>query len=106
MMNPGELQNYLHVYSMFAFIDGRNEAGIMISRYNIAELQVEYYFVSHQNMSEYKEAFDSFDMSTCNRLCLKVETDDIVGIHPVSLKDYKAIMQLTSLNNKRINASR
>ena len=38
-MTTAELQSCLHVYSMFDFQDGHNEPGILINKYNIAELQ-------------------------------------------------------------------
>src|SRR5438309_2126802 len=87
-----ELQNYVHLYSMFSFGDGRTEAGIVVSKYNIAELQMEYYFIHHNDMKEYKEAFDIFEMDTCNRLSHKISTDEILNINPVSLKEYKAMV--------------
>ena len=102
-MSSEDLQSYIHVYCMFSFSDGRKEAGILINKYNIAELQVEYFFISHDDMNDYKHAFDNFDMTTCYQLSKKINTNDILNIHPVSLKDYKTTIQLASLNTNRVN---
>jgi len=99
-MSPIELQNYIHLYCMFSFGDGRTEPGIVVAKYNIAELQTEYYFIHHDDMNEYKEAFENSDMHICNHVSHKINTIEVISVHPVSLKDYKAIMQLAVKQNQ------
>lgn len=102
-MTTKELDDYLHVYSMFSFHDGRKEAGICINKYNIATTQIEYYFITQINMQNYKTAFDRYDKETCMRLCLKIKSEELVCVRAVSLSDYKIIMQLLDERNQLLN---
>jgi hypothetical protein len=102
-MTSQELQDYIHVYSMFSFRDGRKEAGICINKYNVSLGQVEYYFVPQTNMSSYKSAFDRYDKETCSRLIQPINPDELSSIRPVSLSDYKIIMQLLHERNALLN---
>ncbi len=89
---------------MFSFRDGRKEAGICINKYNISTSCIEYYFVNHHNMQAYKTAFDRHDKETCNSLSSLINPEDIVSIKPVSLSDYKVIMQLLNERNALMNS--
>jgi hypothetical protein len=98
-----DIQDSINVYSMITFWDGRKEPGILISRYNIQRSQVDYYFVPQENMQAYKNAFDRYDRDACMELIEQVQPDDLVAIRPVSLSDYKMIMQLIGERNRLIN---
>lgn len=102
-MSSLELQDFLHVYSMFSFHDGRKDAGICINKYNIATTQIEYYFIPQINMHAYKTAFDRYDKETCMRLCTKIRPEELVCVRAVSLSDYKIIMQLLDERNQLLN---
>jgi hypothetical protein len=102
-MTTIELQENLHVYSMFSFRDGSKEAGICINRYNIHTACIEYFFVNHNNMQSYKTAFERHDKEACRSLSTLVNPDDVVSIKPVSLSEYKIIMQLLNERNSLIN---
>lgn len=93
-MTSIEIQDHLNVYSIFSFRDGRKEPGLLINRYNLQLSQVEYYFIRQENMQAYKSAFERYDRDTCARLIEKLEPADVASIRPVSLSDYKIIMQL------------
>jgi len=99
-MTSIEIQDYIHVYSMFSFRDGRKMAGIVVNKYNVATTQVDYYFISQENMHGYKSAFEKYDPETCGRLSTKISVEDIQNIRPVSLADYKIIMQLMDERQK------
>jgi hypothetical protein len=105
-MTTQELQDYIHVYSMFTFKDGRKMPGICINKYNLKAGEIEYYFVSQENMHAYKTAFDKYDKDTCMSLCTKLEAKDLLNIRPVSLSDYKVIMQLLSERNQLMSYQR
>jgi hypothetical protein len=98
-----EIQNYLHVYCMFSFRDGKKEPGICINKYNIEAGEIEYYFVPQNNMHTYKAAFDRYEKETCNELCMILKPEELVSIRPVSLSDYKMIMQLMQERNQLLN---
>ena len=102
-MTIQEIQDYIHVYSMFSFRDGRKEPGICINKYNIAAGNIEYYFIHQNNMAAYKTAFDRYDKESCRNLCTLLQPSDLVSIRPVSLSDYKIIMQLLEERNQLVN---
>src|SRR4051794_39757191 len=102
-MTTIELQDYIHVYSMFSFRDGRKEAGIVVNKYNIQTTEVEYYFIPQLHMQTYKHAFETYDKEKCNRLAVKTKPDDILSVRPVSLEDYKMLMQLIGERNQLMN---
>ena len=93
-MSAIEIQDYIHVYSMFSFRNGSHIPGIVVNKYNVSTTQVEYYFIAHADMQTYKTAFEIYDRETCVRLSKKLDLDEILRIRPVSLADYKIIMQL------------
>ena len=102
-MTTQELQDSIHVYSMFSFRDGRKEPGICINKYNLTLGQVEYYFVPQDNMHAYKVAFEKYDKDTCTRLIYPLNPETVVSVRPVSLSDYKVIMQLLQERNQLMN---
>lgn len=98
-MTASEIQDFIHVYSMVAFKDGSRESGILVNKYNSDSCNVDFYFIEHDNMQTYKMAFENYDRQACQRLSRLVEVDDITSIRPVTLSDYKVILQL--LNERR-----
>lgn len=102
-MTTIEIQDFIHVYSMFSFKDGRKEPGIIINKYNLEKAEVEFFFIPQDQMNAYKNAFDRYDKETCRRLSQHVEVDQIINIRPVSLADYKVIMQLLAERNQRLS---
>ncbi len=105
-MTSIEIQDFLHIYSMFSFKDGSKIPGIVVNKYNVSTAQVEYFFIAHHNMQSYKSAFEKYDTETCGRLSKKIHTDDLQNIGPVSLADYKIIMQLMDERQQLINMYR
>lgn len=102
-MTTIELQDFIHIYSMVSFKDGRKEPGIIINKYNLEKAEVEYFFIPQVHMNTYKNAFDRYDKETCRRLIELIQVDDILNIRPVSLADYKVIMQLLNERNQRLS---
>lgn len=99
-MTTLELQDYINVYSMFSFRDGRKEPGNLIAKYNLEEACVQYFFIAQENLQAYKNAFERYDKESCSRLCSVVNTENILSVRPVSLSDYKIIMQLLDERRK------
>jgi hypothetical protein len=93
-MTSIEIQDYVHVYSMFSFKNGNRIPGIIVNKYNPETSQVEYYFIAHNDMTAYKTAFEKYDRKTCSRLSRRINIDELQDIQQVSLADYKIIMQL------------
>ena len=105
-MTAFEMQDYIHVYSMFSFRDGRKLPGIIVNKYNVAKARVEFFFINQSDMGAYRQAFDNYDRDSCSRLSQQVNLDDIISIRPVSLADYKMTMQLLTERSQQINATR
>jgi len=105
-MNTFEIQDYIHVYSMFSFRDGRKLPGIIVNKYNVAKARVEYFFINQSDMGAYRQAFDNYDRESCSRLSQQIKLEDIISIRPVSLADYKMTMQLLTERSQQINAFR
>lgn len=105
-MAPLEIQDYLHIYSMFSFKDGRKEPGLLINKYNIIKAEIEYFFIPQVHMQSYKNAFEKYDRETCNRVAELVNIEHLVSIRPVSLSDYKIIMELLHERNQQLNSIR
>jgi len=102
-MTPIEIQDFIHIYSMFSFKDGSKIPGIVVNKYNVTNALVEYYFIAHDEMHAYKSAFEKYDRETCSRLSKRILTEDIINIRPVSLADYKIIMELMNERQHLIN---
>ena len=105
-MTSIEIQDFLHIYSMFSFRDGSKIPGIVVNKYNVSTTQVEYFFIAHHDMHAYKSAFEKYDTETCGQLSKRINTDDLQNIRPVSLADYKIIMQLMDERQQLINMYR
>ncbi|MFN8143408.1 MAG: hypothetical protein U0073_03215 [Bacteroidia bacterium] len=105
-MTAIEIQDFIHVYSMFSFRNGAKEPGIIINKYNLTLSEIEYYFIPQLHMQAYKTAFEKYEKETCARLSKQINIDDILNIRPVSLNDYKIIMQLLEERNQRLNSYR
>ena|SRR5205085_374810 len=102
-MTIHEIQDFVHVYSMFSFKDGRKEPGICVNKYNIMAGEIEYYFVPQLNMHAYKTAFERYDKQMCKSLCYPLKPEELLSIRPVSLSDYKLTMQLLEERNQLLN---
>lgn len=106
LMTAIELQDFLHVYSMISFRDGRKEPGLLLNKYDAVLQQVRFYFIPQAEMQAYKTAFDRYDREVCNRILQPVEPTQILGVRPVSLSDYKMILQLLHDRNQELSQMR
>jgi hypothetical protein len=102
-MTSQEIQDYIHVYSIFSFKNGRREPGICVNKFNITDAKLEYFFIHQDNMSAYKIAFDSYEKDTCRNLSIQISPDELNSIRPVSLSDYKMIMELLEERRRLAN---
>src|SRR5438045_2034695 len=105
-MTSIEIQDHIHVYSMFSFRDGRKEPGIVINKYNVSNSMLEFYFINHTDMNTYKIAFETYNREKCDSLSQKISIENIISIRPVSLSDYRMMMQLLDDRTQQLNANR
>src|ERR1039457_4250305 len=92
-MDAAEIQDFINVYSMIRFADGHREPGIIMSKYN-KESGMDYFFVQHNFMNDYKKASDHADYRTCEHLSVPIDLDEIINISPINLTDYKLILEI------------
>jgi hypothetical protein len=102
-MTAIEIQDFIHVYSLIAFRDGRRESGILVNKYNSSTGCVDFYFIEHSDMQAYKTAFENYDHQACARLSTCIDLNEINSVRPVTLADYRIIMQL--LAEKKLGSS-
>lgn len=102
-MTSLELQDYINIYSLISFSDGSKEPGIIFNKYNTETARVEFFFVPQHNMGAYKKAFDIYDKETCSVLSKLISSESIQTIRPVSLSDFKIIMQLLEERRQLLN---
>jgi len=105
-MTSIEIQDHIHVYSMITFRDGKRIPGIVVNKYNVETTSIEFYFIAHTDMQNYKTAFEKYDRATCNSLSRLLDIREIINIKPVSLADYKIIMQLIDEQQQLLNSYR
>ena len=55
-MSTHEIQNLICHTGQFTFIDGQQNEGMIVSRYNISAAQIEYYFIPSMNVLAYQAA--------------------------------------------------
>ena len=55
-MSTHEILNLICHKGQFTFIDGKQDEGMIISRYNIVAAQIEYYFIPSMNVIAYQAA--------------------------------------------------
>ena len=93
-MTSADIQDFINVYSMVRFSDGHREPGILMNKYNIHDACINYFFVQHNAMNDFKKAQDQSDHFICDRLSSPIDLEEIVSISPINLSDYKAILEL------------
>ncbi len=55
-MSTHEIQNLICHKGQFTFIDGKQDEGMIVSRYNIIDACIEYYFIHSSNLLAYQAA--------------------------------------------------
>lgn len=73
-----ELQNLIYQHGTFTFSDGRKEEGMVISRYNIKEARVEFYFIPSKNLLAFDSARSHHDLEAHKKMGQLVDLQSIV----------------------------
>ena len=76
-MSTHELQQLIHQQGEFHFIDGRQETGMIISRYNIPEGRVEYFFIPNNRVEEYKRSIANHNSDAHIQFGIEVDVANI-----------------------------
>jgi hypothetical protein len=78
-MSTHEIQDLIFHKGLFTFNDGRQDEGMLISRYNIPEAQVEYYFIPSMNVVAYQAARSHSDALAHKKLGMMVDIGNILN---------------------------
>ena len=76
-MSTHEIQNLICHNGQFTFIDGKQDEGMIISRYNISEAQIEYYFIPSMNVLAYQAARSHSEQNAHKKLGSMIDIGNI-----------------------------
>jgi hypothetical protein len=76
-MSTHEIQNLIYHTGQFTFMNGKQDEGMIISRYNIGEAQIEYYFIPSANVIAYQAARSHAEIDAHKKLGMLVDIGDI-----------------------------
>ncbi|MFN8164785.1 MAG: hypothetical protein U0X76_01075 [Bacteroidia bacterium] len=77
-MSTHEIQGLVFQKGQFTFSDGKQNEGMIISRYNIPMGRIEYYLIPSGNMLAYQAARSHHDMDAHKKLGIPVEIGNIM----------------------------
>ena len=77
-MSTHEIQNLVFQKGQFTFSDGKQNEGMIISRYNIPQGRVEYYLIPTSNMLAYQAARSHHELDAHKKLGMVVEIGNIM----------------------------
>ncbi|HRH67134.1 MAG TPA: hypothetical protein PLU53_12605 [Bacteroidia bacterium] len=80
-MSIREMQNLISQTGMFTFIDGNTDEGMIVSRYNIPEAKIEYYFIPSKNVIAYQSARSHHELDAHRKLGRPVNESTILMAH-------------------------
>ena len=83
-MSSRELQHLVFHQGHFIFFDGKHDEGMIISRYNIPEAQIEYYFIPSENILFYQAARSSTDIDAHKKLGRLIDISNIKGANLIN----------------------
>jgi hypothetical protein len=77
-MSIREIQNLIYQHGLFTFSDGRKDEGMVISRYNIKDARVEFYFIPSGNLLAFESARSHHDLEAHKKMGQLVDVQSIV----------------------------
>ncbi len=83
-MSIREMQNLISQTGKFTFIDGNTDEGMIVSRYNIPEARIEYYFIPAKNVVAYQSARSHHEMDAHIKLGMPVNETTILMAHMIN----------------------
>jgi len=77
-MSIREVQDIIFHLGLFMFRGGSVNEGMLVSRYNIREARIEYYFIPVSNVGDYHAARNGHDRNAHVRLGNPVDVNTII----------------------------
>jgi hypothetical protein len=76
-MSTHEIQHLICHKGQFTFLDGKKDEGMIVSRYNIPEARLEYYFIQAENLLAYQAAKSHTRSDAYKQLGLMIDIGNI-----------------------------
>ena len=76
-MSTHEIEHLICHKGRFTFINGKQDEGMIISRYNIPAAQIEYYFIPSANLLAYQAARSHSSRDAHKKLGLMIDIENI-----------------------------
>ena len=76
-MSTHEIQHLICHKGQFTFVDGSQDEGMIISRYNISAAQIEYYFIKSMNVLAFQAARSHSRIDAHQKLGARVDIGNI-----------------------------
>ena len=76
-MSTHEIQHLICHKGQFTFVDGKQDEGMIISRYNISAAQIEYYFIPSMNVIAYQAARSHSQNDAHKKLGMMIDIGNI-----------------------------
>ena len=83
-MSTREIENFIFQNSVFVFIDGREDEGMVVSRYNITAGKVEYYFIPSTNILAFQATRGPRSTEAYMKLGKAVDISDILDARRIN----------------------
>ena len=77
-MSTHEIQHLICHKGQFTFIDGNQDEGMIISRYNIGAAEIEYYFITSMNVLAYQAARSHSQNDAHKKLGMMIDIGNIL----------------------------
>ena len=83
-MSTHEIQPLIFHKGQFTFTDGRQDEGMLVSRYNITDARIEYYFIPSLNVLAYQAARSDRDLDAHRKLGQMIDISEILNAKVVN----------------------
>ena len=77
-MSAREIQEIIYQLGVFMFRGGVIDEGMVVTRYNIMEAKIEYYFIHTSKLNEFRNAKNNHDHLAHKRLGHRIDVSTIV----------------------------
>jgi hypothetical protein len=83
-MSTHEIQPLIYHQGRFTFTDGQQDEGMIISRYNITDAQIEYYLIPSMHVLAYQAAKSLSDRDAHKKLGKMIDVNNIINARMIN----------------------
>lgn len=77
-MSTREVHDFIYQLGVFMFRGGSINEGMLVTRYNIREARIEYYFIHTSRLNDYREAKTRHDNTAHKTLGSMIDVNTII----------------------------